>query len=146
MQIRQSRLSYKEVYNILQKGDLDFNPPLSSVLDIDKYAQKLSEFANFLLLEDKEQIYGCIAYYLNEEGRFVYISHYWIDAGIQRQGYGERMLQELRSLYKERYQEVRLEVAKKNPALFFYLREGFSMVEDRIDKFLVSLSLNKESK
>lgn len=145
IRIRQSKLSFEETYEILQKGDADFDPPLSAVLDIEKYARKLSELAYFLLLEDDNQVRGCIAYYLNEEGRFVYISHYWVDAGVQRLHYGSRMLQELVFINGDYYQEILLEVTKSNPALRFYLNNGFTIKENRTEKYLLSLLLKGET-
>jgi len=139
IRIRQSKLSFEETYEILQKGDADFDPPLSAVLDIEKYARKLSEFAHFILLKEHLQLRGCIAYYLNEEGRFVYISHYWVDTDLQRLHYGSRMLQELVSINGDYYQEILVEVTKNNPALRFYLNNGFSIKENRTEKYLLSL-------
>lgn len=144
MRICKSKLTFEDVYAILQKGDADFDPPFSSVVDIDKYARKLSEFANFILLEDGRQINGCIAYYLNEEGRFVYISHFWIDSNLQCLHYGSQMLEELVILYGDCYHEIRLEVTKGNPALEFYIKKGFSIKEARTDKYLLLLSLKKK--
>lgn len=145
IEIRQARLSFEETYSVLIKGDKDFDPQLSSVVDLTRYAQKLSKYAFFVLLEIDQRMMGCIAYYLNEEGRFIYISHFWVSCKWQRQHLGDQMLKELTSLYDSSFWEIRLEVRKNSPAFLFYKKKGFSVIEDHGKSFLLALPLRQNA-
>lgn len=141
MEIVQKSLSYSDVLSILKKGDEDFSPSLSTSLDIEQYALKLSTFANFILLQEDSCYEGCIAYYKNNEGRFIYISHFWVSGDLQGLGYGKQMLMSLIDSCNGFYDEIRLEVVKSNPAASFYLKQGFYFSEDRGSKELLCLTI-----
>jgi len=137
--LNSSRLSQNEVLRILQDSDKDFNTPLSCNLDLFKYANKLSENANFILLKEGNNIIGCIAYYLNNDGQFVYIPYFWVNKINQRSGCGHYLLDSLIKSLPEKYTEIKLEVAKDNfKAFSFYNKNGFKIVEDREKKYLLS--------
>lgn len=140
MKIIQSSLSYDDVLSILIAGDGDFSPSLTSALDIEQYALKLSKFAKFVLLQDDSDYKGCIAYYENKEGNFIYITHYWVSRELQGQDYGKRLFHEMLEIVDSCFSEIRLEVVKGNPAFLFYLKQGFRSVEDRGEKELLSLA------
>lgn len=143
MEIVHSKLPYFDVMSILMKGDVDFNPSLTSSLDIEQYAMKLSQYADFILLQDETETLGCIAYYKNEQERFIYISHFWVSGILQGKGYGKLLLGKLCDMVVGTFCEIRLEVLKTNPALFFYQKQGFLSVEDRGSKFLMCLLISK---
>ena len=139
MNIIQTNLNLSEVVNLLLLGDEDFSPSLSSCLDVRAYAEKLSSNAYFIILEDVDEIKGCVAYYKNLEGNFIYISHFWVSSLCQRKHYGSMMLETLINSNRNEYHEIRLEVVKLNPAYFFYASHGFQIEEDRGNKYLLSL-------
>lgn len=139
MKIVSQSLSYGEVLALLKKGNGDFSPSLDSSLDLEQYAQKLSKNADFVLLQDGIDYKGCIAYYKNAEGKFVFITHFWVSRELQGHGYGKQMLTSLIDSFNESYNEIRLEVVKKNTALYFYKKQGFNVVEDHFDKLLMCL-------
>ena len=141
VRILQGKLSYSDVLTILLKGNQDFSPTLTSLLDVKLYAKKLSVFADFMLLEEASEFLGCIAYYKNSEGHFIYVSHCWVSHQLQGQGYGALMLRKLREMTPISYYEIRLEVLKTNPAKLFYQKQGFHIKEDRGDKLLLSLKM-----
>ena len=133
------RLSQNEVLKILQGSDKDFNTPLSCNLDLLTYSNKLSGNAYFILLKEGYDIIGCIAYYLNNDGQFVYIPYFWVNKNKQRSGNGHYLLDSLIKSLPEKYTEIRLEVAKHNYKAFaFYNKNGFKIVEDREIKYLLS--------
>ena len=142
MEVVHAKLSFQDVYSLLMNGNDDFSPSLTRVLDVDSYALKLSRFAEFLILGEAGDKYGCIAYYANEAGKFIYISHYWVSSKLQGQGYGKLLLNRLIDAFKNNYKEIRLEVVKSNSAIFFYQKQGFSVIEDRGHKALLCLPLN----
>ena len=78
MTIISTKLSFQVILDLLKRGDDDFNPSLTQSVDILSYAEKLSKYANFVIVKECDTIVGCIAFYINDEGRFIYISHYWI--------------------------------------------------------------------
>ena len=137
----QVKLPYSDVLDILLKGDMDFCPSLTSSLDVDQYAKKLSVFADFILLQKASEFLGCIAYYKNIDGNFLYISHYWVSRQLQGHGYGVLMLRKLIEVASKDYQEIRLEVLKSNPAKLFYQKQGFQVGEDRGTRVLMSLRM-----
>lgn len=141
MRVYDSRLSQEQVYRLLLLGDNDFVPSIHESIDIEAYAGKLSKFASFILVEEDDDIRGCIAYYKNLEGNFIYISHFWVSSLYQRRHYGSRMLETLIASYRDEYHEIRLEVVKSNPAYLFYLTHGFCVKEDRGHKYLLLLKL-----
>ena len=141
MRIISSKLYFQEVLQILNQGENDFHPPLSQSIDIVSYADKLSTYADFVTIWDGDSIVGCIAYYSNDKGKYIYISHFWVNGKFQHRHYGQRMLEALIDSNSKKYNEIRLEVVKDNPAFFFYQKKGFVIQEDRGSKLLLVLSL-----
>lgn len=141
MHIITSKLQFQEVLNILKQGENDFHPPLSQSIELVTYAEKLSTYANFVTVRDENTIVGCIAYYNNDDGKFIYISHYWVNGEYQHNHYGQRMLEVLIDNNRNKYNEIRLEVVKDNPAYFFYQKNGFVIHENRENKYLLTLSI-----
>lgn len=137
-----AHFSKEEVLKLLLLGDEDFLPPLHSSLNLEEYSEKLSKYASFVVLSDNDETRGCIAYYLNEEKNFIYISLFWVSSRYQRQHYGSLMLEKLISTNKG-YKELLLEVVKSNPARFFYRKHGFVIKEEREKKYLMSLILEQ---
>ena len=61
-------------------------------------------------------------------------------------GVGTRLLESLLlSLQRDGYAQVSLSVQKDNPALHLYVREGFSILEERDTEFLMLLPLQKSA-
>ena len=141
MQIEITELSDEEVFLILSKGDCDFSPTLSQCIDVKEYARKLSSKADFVIIKDNKEYVGCIAYYKNQHGGFVYISHYWVNSRFQGHHFGRMMLEKLIATVKDNYDEIMLEVLKDNKARYFYLNHGFMEKEDRGPKLLLALNL-----
>lgn len=141
MTIISTKLSFQVILDLLKRGDDDFNPSLTQSVDILSYAEKLSKYANFVIVKECGTIVGCIAFYINDEGRFIYISHYWVSSKYQHNHYGQRMLETLIADNKIKYNEIRLEVIKDNPAFLFYKKNGFEIQEDRGNKYLLTLLL-----
>lgn len=141
MTIISTKLSFQVILEFLRRGDDDFHPSLSQSIDILSYAKKLSKYANFVIVKEGDTIVGCIAYYTNNEERFIYISHYWVSSKYQHNHYGQKMLETLIADDKVKYNEVRLEVLKDNPAFLFYKKNGFEIKENRENKYLLALSL-----
>ena len=86
-----TKLSINAVKQLLQRADDDFQPPLSKQLNLTAYAEKLSQNADFVLLVDNNRTEGCIAFYTNLNGRFAYVTHYWISVTYRGRGLAIQM-------------------------------------------------------
>lgn len=137
-------LSVEQVYRLLQFFDDSSDIPLHEGLDFLKYSDKLSHYAEFVLALDGENLLGFIAYYLNDEGRFVYIPQIVVHKSGRHQGIGHKMLASLEEKYKGFYDTIKLEVLKDNGgARCFYSRESFVEIEDRGERLLLSKVIDK---
>ena len=140
--LKTTRLSKSEVYDLLIKCEKSFNPPLSVTMSsLERYSDKLSEFADFVLFVEAENTVGFAAFYTNEEGGFAYIPLIWVDEKHQHQGIGKRMIEKLAEK-STNIKKIRLEERKTNiKAIGFYRNMGFEVIEDRGEKYLVEKSL-----
>lgn len=134
--IESKRLSIDEVKRLLLQGDKDFNNTLLSSIDAEAYSQKLSKNALFTIASIDASIVGCIAYYLNESDKFIYISHFWVDSSYQNMGIGSKILTFTEA--KSNQHKTLLEVVKSNDRAYsFYSHRGFHIKENRGDKYLM---------
>lgn len=134
-------LLQEDVLLLLKSGNDDFVPPLESIVNLTSYSIKLSDNASFILAKYGNHNVGCIAFYCNNEGQFIYISHFWVSHLFQKQHVGSRMLDKLVYSVNGRYVDLILEVLKDNSALMFYKKKGFVVKEDRGDKYLLILCI-----
>ncbi len=136
-------LDFGSAYTLLQMCDQEFQPSLSQTMDLKKYAQKLSEKAQFVLALDKGEMAGFVAYYLNDDGHFIYVPLIWVSKVYQRKGIGQNLIGHLSELALIGYSSICLEVLKTNTtALAFYKNEKFEEEEDRGEKFLLKKILS----
>jgi ribosomal protein S18 acetylase RimI-like enzyme len=131
------QLPQGDVLHLLKRGNDDFIPSIDSVVDLTNYSMKLSENAFFILAKYGDCIIGCIAFYYNHGGLFIYISHFWVSHLFQKQHIGSKMLDKLISCANGCYVDILLEVFKENSAIRFYERNGFVVKEDRGNKSLL---------
>lgn len=136
------RISKEEVLSLLAYFDNSSDHPLHEGLDFDSYSEKLSKFAYFVIASDDSSRLGFIAYYLNEDGRFVYIPQIVVHKDGRHKGIGHKMLQALKDSYSDSFANIRLEVLKDNMnAKKFYEREGFTFEEDRAERLLLACKI-----
>ena len=122
----------------------EFTPDeLYSRVDIRQYAKKLSDKAFFLLDQDGNKTRGFIAYYLNNDSSYIFITRIAVSCSYRRQGIGRNMIDTLVTHYMNRYEFIELEVEKTNKAaLEFYQSLGFQMKKNRTTKYLMSKRIN----
>lgn len=139
------KLTQPEVLSLLQFFDDSSDKPLHEGLDFSSYSEKLSKHAFFVLATDDNELKGFIAYYLNDEGHFVYIPQIVVHKSARHLGLGHMMMKELvKSVVSMNgvYTQIQLEVLKENDnASNFYSREGFDAVEDRKERLLLISSI-----
>lgn len=137
-------LSFEEVRTFLLETDDEFPTPLSAHVDIDSYARKLSEFSDFAVCWDGEDIVGMISCYTNRPP-LGYISNVCVKKKYQAQKVFSRLLHLLRTNAKERgISHLQLEVDVENGnARQIYEHYGFRVLEIRPDsrKSLMELIL-----
>lgn len=123
------KLTFEEVQKFLWETDHEFPIPLSSRVDIDTYAKKLSDFSDFSICRDGECIVGMISCYTNRPP-MGYISNVCIKSSYQGQRIFSVLLHKLVDQVKENgIKIIRLEVDKNNTkAINIYLHCGFSIV------------------
>ena len=103
-----------------------FVPKLSSYVDIDNYSEKLYEKAQRIEVWDNGQLEGLLAYYLNPEGRFAFITNVSISPRIMGEGVAAKMIKRLIEDNKGIIDIIRLEVNACNErAILFYKKNGF---------------------
>jgi len=128
----------EEVLNLLTYFDDSSDIPLHEGLNFDKYSEKLSRYAYFVLAIENDKQLGFIAYYLNEEERYLYIPQIVVHKFGRHKGVGHIMMDSLNDAYSNYYASFSLEVLKDNIiARKFYEREGFVPIEDRNEKLLL---------
>lgn len=87
------RFSACDIERLLFRMNSQFTP-LSQQVDIQGYAVKLSERAEFLIM-DAEQVDSLVAFYTNHKEHKAYIPLVWVDGAKRRRGIGACMLTEL---------------------------------------------------
>ena len=133
----EKKLLVDDCLNLLSE---EFTPDeLYSRVDVGQYAKKLSDKAFFLLDQEENKTRGFIAYYLNKDSFFIFITRIAVSSFYRRLGIGRNMIDNLATHYMNRYESIELEVEKTNKAaLEFYQSLGFQMKEDRTTKYLMS--------
>ena len=144
LQFSYGKLSYEEVRRFLIETDSEFLIPLSTSVDINEYARKLSSFSDFSICRDSGSIIGMISCYTNQPP-MGYISNVCVKKQYQGQKVFSRMyrllilnLKRLGILY------LRLEVNSENSnAQSVYRHYGFRVVEARpeYNKLLMELEI-----
>lgn len=136
------KLSQDMVFSLLEFFDDSAVGHLSDRIDLLSYSIKLSNNALFLIVKDLDNYLGFVAYYLNTEGKFVYISQIITHKTGRHKGIGHLMLSHLTDSLTGSYNSILLEVYNSNnSALVFYKREGFMLRENRGEKSLLELIL-----
>mgnify|MGYP002515852796 CR=1 FL=1 len=135
------RLPFEFVYETLKKMSSLFTPPLSESLDIEAYARKLSDKAEFVVCMEEDELLGFTAYYLNTVKHQIYITLICVDSSYQAHGIGSKMLGHIAvkaQTVDYSYSTIALEVNKQNgKAHRFYQRQGFVEQENRGEKMLM---------
>lgn len=137
------RLSYDELVAYMRRQADDTFPSLKDEERLLAFATKLHAHAEFCLCRDDRELVGLIAFYANGQGAdFAYISLVYVSPDYRKKGLFSRMLSIVEEHVREKsFSEIRVEVLKSNDnAIKCYLNDGFEVVEDRGNKWLLRLS------
>lgn len=126
MEIRTNVSSIDDIKGHLWSVSPQFVPELSSYVDIDKYAEKLYNKAQRIEFWENGHLEGLLAYYLNVEGRFAFITNVSVSPEIMGGGVASKMIKRLIEDNKGIIDVIRLEVNAGNErAIHFYDKNGF---------------------
>lgn len=106
------------------------------------YLKKLESCAELVTHHDSSGLLGFVFFYCNDRKKEVsYISLIATSSLARGKGIGYSLVSHVLQISKQRgFQCCQLEVDKKNHVAYeFYLRAGFKIVEQRENKFLMSI-------
>ena len=136
---KKERISAAEAYQWLVECDEKFCPPKWTKERLEKYAEKLSTNAYWILLENDGYKKGFVAYYLNENNKLIFISIIAVSKSYRGQGLGKQLMANVVELISDKFNIISLEVSKDNiSAKRLYESFGFEIVEDRGQKVLMN--------
>lgn len=144
MDLKFCHLVHQSVFKLLKEMSPQFIPSLEDSLNIEVYAEKLSNNATFLICNSNGKTIGTIVFYPNHTSSILYIPLVWVDKNFRGVGVARQMFKTLIEYGKdEGLVYIDLEVLKSNvPATNLYSSLGFYQLEDRNMKFLMRLDLN----
>ena len=144
LQFTYGKLAFEEVRTFLLETDVEFPTPLSAHVDIDAYARKLSEFSDFSLCRDGEEIVGMISCYTNRPP-LGYMTNACVKKRYQAQRVFSKLFRQLCVHAREQgILRLQLEVdANNDNARRVYGHYGFRELEFRpgTGKYLMELNL-----
>ena len=131
-----------ELKAFLISVDTKLIPKLSDRVDIDVYADKLSEFADLFYLFDREKMIANAAVYLNH-GKNGYISSFAILPEYQGKGMGRKLFLAVnREARKRGITQIGLEVFETNKrAIRFYEKQGFQITGQKAQWFEMTCTI-----
>lgn len=139
LSITYQKITSALAFQFLNEMSSQFTPPLSTVVNLKGYADKLSKNAEFQLCKYYDTVLGLVAYYPNKSSNILYIPVVWVNRKYQGKGIAKQMLKDiiLKGI-QEDYASIELEVLKDNIVAYnLYLKLGFRILEDRGMKALM---------
>lgn len=108
-----------------------FKPELSSYVNLDLYAQKIYEKAERVEVWDDDRLVGLIAYYININDSYAFITNVSLEKEYSGQGIAGRMMDMMQEYLIETVQSIKLEVKVENTvAIRFYRKHGFTVSQE----------------
>jgi ribosomal protein S18 acetylase RimI-like enzyme len=144
IKVEQRNLNQKEIKDFLLICDSFFIPPLSTRVNIDEYALKLSQHAvNFASVIDSKIIGIFSVYFNNLESKEAFISNVCVHPDYRGVGIAKLLLNLVVDYGKKmQFNTVKLEVNKENnPAVSFYKKHKFTITGEQNNSYFMSLSL-----
>lgn len=143
--IKKTRLDESAVHDILTRFDTMFSPCLSTNINLEEYAKKLSEYANWIICKRSDETAGYIAFYENVETHIAFITSICVLDTFRKFGVATQMLNDMIKSLPDTIFEIKLECRKNNsPAINYYNRNGFAILGEKEDKYILSKALNRQ--
>lgn len=137
---------FQEISNYLKEVNSSFIPELDTTVDIEKYAQKISDNAVRLEYRENDKLIGLLAFYVNIENQYSFITTFSIRPEFQGKGYAAELMDKMLAIQNEYPQidRIELEVNDLNQkAKAFYKKYGFGQIKKRQDILVLSKSVNQ---
>lgn len=91
--------------------------------------KQMQDGHTFLLYMEQDQPLGFISYYIREDN-ILYVSKIYIMPNTQGKGIGKLLIESIEKIaQKNKLSFVELNVNRKNPAMYFYKKLGFTLYE-----------------
>ncbi len=133
-----------ELKNLLEEIDADFEPPLSSSLSLNEYAQKMHKNATIFSVHEEGRLVAAMAVYSNDPGRDVAFGTMLAVSKTHRiYGLGPNLIKTtVDYLKKKSFKFFRLEIYKTNPRVItLYKRLKFSVASETEHTVFVEIKL-----
>lgn len=134
-----------EMEILLREIDDDFDPPLSSSVNIAEYSKKMFDNATIFSVHESGKLVGSMAVYSNDPLRQTAFGTMLAVSKSHRSfGLGPNLIKTtVDYLRKKSFQKFRLEIYKTNPRVItLYKRLKFCVVEETNHSVFVELKLN----
>lgn len=131
---------------LLHELDKDFDPTLSSIINISNYAEKIKNNAKIMSYFDNGNLVAFIAFYCNDlETRIGFMSMLAVSKNNQGKGLARSLIKSSIDLLKnENFNRYRLEVFKtNNKAINLYKKMGFEVISELDFSLILELELKK---
>jgi ribosomal protein S18 acetylase RimI-like enzyme len=142
-----NRATEGEIANHLLLCDATFVPPLTSRVEITKYAHKISACATRFEAWAEGSLVGLVAIYCNDTShRFAYITSVSVLPGSQGSRIASHLMERcIGYLRKVGFEYVELEVDSENgKAIHMYNRHGFTAGKKRDRNVVMGLNLDRK--
>lgn len=128
-----------DVLTHLHKVNNEFIPPLSEVVDLEKYSKKIFEYADRIEIWEKNILIGLIAYYVNFENQNVFITN----VSLEKDFHGKKIAEKLFEVFEKEIVKIGLsniilEVNKdNNKAIKFYHKLNFNKIQVKNENLIM---------
>jgi ribosomal protein S18 acetylase RimI-like enzyme len=115
----------------LEACDKEFDPPLSSYVDIRSYAVKIKTYAMLFEVWQGDILKALLAAYVDRKAETIFITDLSVTSDLHGQGVAHDLMQRCLDHAKTNgFRRIRLEVWNNNGrAMSFYIKQGFRVVE-----------------
>ncbi|MEJ6518163.1 GNAT family N-acetyltransferase [Shewanella bicestrii] len=128
------------IKELLEKVDNEFQPRLSSKVNLTEYACKLNDKAVLFVELDKEILIGLCAVYMSDRIQLqAYLSMLAVDPEYRGKGFAKKLILDMESTVKDNgFKIIRLEVYKTNKgALSMYLKLNYIIIDSTENSFFL---------
>jgi ribosomal-protein-alanine N-acetyltransferase len=133
------------IIGLLSELSEEFNPPLSSVVDISSYTLKIVNNAKIISFHERGELIAFIAFYCNDmNDKIGYMSMLAVAKEMRGKGLAINLItSSIDVLKNEGFKIYRLEVYKSNiKAITLYERFGFAIISELIFSYVMELEFN----
>lgn len=130
MEIKHNTSSLSDIVSHFERVKDEFIPPLDSVVRIEEYAAKIYTKAYRIELWIETKLIGLIAFYLNPESKFGFITNVSLEKEFRGKQLARKLMENVIEVSeKNNLDTIKLEVFQKNEnAVQFYKKSKFEII------------------